>query len=363
VSRNAGSGAWAAADVASSSVLVEVLGNSPDGVIIGVPDGQILYANRSACNIFRAAKEELCRVGDSGICYRDYPDWQMLLKQRRRTGQSRGVVPMHRLDGTGLLAEVSSVVFQTPNGRVRTCTIVRDVTGRVREERRLVAYQQIAEAVLRKVDRTQVLSLIAHQARTIFDAVDTAVFEARESLDELVIVGHEGPSVSLHPGGSYSVTAPLRDAMAKGRSVLVERMSEAVQVQSNGRVSSGTGMLAPIVSGGEEVATLLVSRSLGTPPFTLDDLEEFTEFTARLGVTMGIGEARTRRERRQSLVNEQLQVALNRRIVIEQAKGFLAAAHNITTEAAFKRLSSYARSKRTGIDQIATQVVGRLLPL
>ena len=53
---------------------------------------------------------------------------------------------------------------------------------------------------------------------------------------------------------------------------------------------------------------------------------------------------------------EQLQTALQTRIVIEQAKGVLAARLGITVEDAFPRLRSYARARRMRLRDIATRV-------
>ena len=45
------------------------------------------------------------------------------------------------------------------------------------------------------------------------------------------------------------------------------------------------------------------------------------------------------------MLTEQLQGALNSRIVIEQAKGMLAQIHGVTTDEGFERLRSYCRKR------------------
>ncbi|MET8468852.1 GAF and ANTAR domain-containing protein [Streptomyces sp. NPDC006422] len=53
----------------------------------------------------------------------------------------------------------------------------------------------------------------------------------------------------------------------------------------------------------------------------------------------------------------QLQTALNSRIIIEQAKGCLGARLDIAPDAAFARLRSYARARRTPLTRLSQQVV------
>ena len=54
---------------------------------------------------------------------------------------------------------------------------------------------------------------------------------------------------------------------------------------------------------------------------------------------------------------EQLQEALESRVVIEQAKGMLANANGITIDEAFGRLRRHARSSRLPLREVATAVV------
>jgi AmiR/NasT family two-component response regulator len=60
--------------------------------------------------------------------------------------------------------------------------------------------------------------------------------------------------------------------------------------------------------------------------------------------------------RSRSLVTEQLQVALDSRVVIEQAKGELSAQLNIGTEDAFQLLRTRARSRRQRLHEVAQDV-------
>jgi len=60
---------------------------------------------------------------------------------------------------------------------------------------------------------------------------------------------------------------------------------------------------------------------------------------------------------------EQLNTALRSRVIIEQAKGFLAGRHDIDPDEAFQRLRSYSRNRHLVIREVARQVVARELDL
>jgi GAF domain-containing protein len=77
--------------------------------------------------------------------------------------------------------------------------------------------------------------------------------------------------------------------------------------------------------------------------------------------TIGIIQHQTIGERQ--TVASHLQRALESRIVIEQAKGVIAAQHDITMDRAFTLLRRHARRTSTGLRTIADQVVSRRLSI
>jgi GAF domain-containing protein len=71
--------------------------------------------------------------------------------------------------------------------------------------------------------------------------------------------------------------------------------------------------------------------------------------------TIGLLQERT--IRRSEVLTEQLQAALNSRIVIEQAKGVIAQAHGVSVDAAFASMRGYARRTRRRLSDVAYAVV------
>jgi AmiR/NasT family two-component response regulator len=65
----------------------------------------------------------------------------------------------------------------------------------------------------------------------------------------------------------------------------------------------------------------------------------------------------------QEELNEQLQTALDSRIVTEQAKGVLAHKHQITVDQAFDRLRRHARDSNQALRNVAQAVVNGELEL
>jgi transcriptional regulator with GAF, ATPase, and Fis domain len=82
-----------------------------------------------------------------------------------------------------------------------------------------------------------------------------------------------------------------------------------------------------------------------------------------LADTATIGILQERAIRRSEVLTEQLQTALNSRVVIEQAKGVLAFAGNLEMEQAFHALRGYARNGGRRLADVARElVVGELRP-
>jgi AmiR/NasT family two-component response regulator len=78
-----------------------------------------------------------------------------------------------------------------------------------------------------------------------------------------------------------------------------------------------------------------------------------------LADTATIGILHERAFRQEEILSEQLQTALNSRVIIEQAKGVLAASGQLSMDAAFQALRGYARGNNLRLSDVARALADR----
>ncbi|MGX6601925.1 GAF domain-containing protein [Micromonosporaceae bacterium Da 78-11] len=88
---------------------------------------------------------------------------------------------------------------------------------------------------------------------------------------------------------------------------------------------------------------------------TLDDSD--VQIVQALTDVAAIGLMQERAVRRGELLTEQLQGALNSRIVIEQAKGAIAQRHGISIDASFTALRGFARRRNRKLTEVALELL------
>lgn len=93
----------------------------------------------------------------------------------------------------------------------------------------------------------------------------------------------------------------------------------------------------------------------GTDPGDVDPSD--ARLVQALADVATIGLLQERAIREAEIVSQQLQVALNTRIVVEQAKGALAQIHDLTPDEGFGLLRSYCRSRHLRLSDVARAVV------
>ena len=104
------------------------------GILLTIPDGEILAANDFACELFGMTEEEICRKGRDAIIDMTDPRFQAILEERKRNGKARGELTLIRNDKTTFEGELSSVIFPDRDGKERTSMVIQDLTRRKQSE-------------------------------------------------------------------------------------------------------------------------------------------------------------------------------------------------------------------------------------
>jgi hypothetical protein len=84
---------------------------------------------------------------------------------------------------------------------------------------------------------------------------------------------------------------------------------------------------------------------------------EVTQIVQAMADVATIGLIQERAQHQHDILVDQLQTALNSRILIEQAKGVLAERHGIDPGQAFTQLRNYARNHNQRLTELATAVI------
>jgi len=160
--------------------------NSMDGVLLTVPDGNVLKANPTACRIFGRSEDEICAVGRAGVVDISDPRLSKAIEERARTGRFSGELTCLRKDGTRFPCEISSAIFKDSEGRLKTSMIVRDITERKQVEDEI---RKLNEAMEQRIDeRTaelqETISRLEELNRVFVDR-ELKMIELKERIPEL----------------------------------------------------------------------------------------------------------------------------------------------------------------------------------
>ncbi len=154
---------------------------------------------------------------------------------------------------------------------------------------------------------------------------------------------------------------PCLDAFSSGRPVQASAAESRVRWPVFAAQASGAGFrfmcAVPLRVRTDVIGALNLFRG-SDEPFTGTEME-IAQAMAEMAA-IGLIQERALRER--NLLAEQLQAALNSRVIIEQAKGMLAEYLTVTVDDSFTLLRNYARNHNRKLSEIAREVVDRKIP-
>jgi transcriptional regulator with GAF, ATPase, and Fis domain len=218
-------------------------------------------------------------------------------------------------------------------------------------------FVECADTLVEEFDLIEFLQLVTSRASELADATAAGLLladehdrlqfmaasdERTELLELFQVQAHQGPCQDCFRQGAPVVNADLRDADARWplfapRAVAAGfRSVHAFPLRLRTRVIGALNLF-------------------GTDPGGLDPGD--VRVVQALADVATIGLLQERAVRHGEILTEQLQGALNSRVVIEQAKGALAQIHGCSADDAFELLRLYCRSHNLRLSAVASALV------
>jgi GAF domain-containing protein len=222
------------------------------------------------------------------------------------------------------------------------------------------AFVELADTLVGDFDAVDFLHTLAQHCVRLLD-VDAAGLVLADAAGNLRAVASS--SEKMHLLELFEIQneeGPCLDSYKSGESVWEEDLQAGDRWPRFRDVALAAGFrsvqTAPMRLRDEVIGALNLFR---TQPGRMTD-EDLALSRALTDIaTISLLQERALREAR--LVTEQLQTALNNRIVIEQAKGIVAEQAGIDMEAAFELMRTFARSHNGKLADVAMELIGQRL--
>ncbi len=231
-------------------------------------------------------------------------------------------------------------------------------TGGAREESLGSAFVELADTLVDDYDIIDLLDRLAGYSVELLSA-DAAGILLLDSQDRLrVAASTDERSDGMELLQLETDQGPCVDCVRSGAAVSVTDLAEAASrwpafvAALAERGTYGSVHALPLRLRGQAIGALnLYHRSPGPLPTADLVLGQALADVATIGILA------ERAVRHGEVVTEQLQVALQSRVIIEQAKGVLAQRGGLTMDTAFGRLRRHARHHNLRLSELAKEVV------
>jgi PAS domain S-box-containing protein len=120
---------------ASEAKFRNLVENAAAGILITVPEGQVVSANKAAMKMFGFTSEEEIGVTTSPARYANPEDRKRLLEMVNEKGAAKGFeAQMLRLDDTLFWASLNVITQRAESGTIQLVSIIEDITDRKKAE-------------------------------------------------------------------------------------------------------------------------------------------------------------------------------------------------------------------------------------
>ncbi len=231
-----------------------------------------------------------------------------------------------------------------------------------RAERVSVAFVKLTDTLVADYDVLDLLHTLVEQSVELLDVAAAGLLLADPSGELQVVASTSEESRLVEVLQLQAGAGPCVECYLTGRTVAVEDIEA---------LTAWPGFRGAALSQGfrsvHAVPMRVQGRTIGAMGLFGATAGPLTAEDAAIGqaladvATISLMQERTIREA--ALVNEQLQRALNTRVLIEQAKGVIAHTAGVDMDEAFNRLRNHARSNSQSLQVTAASIVDRRLTL
>jgi GAF domain-containing protein len=233
----------------------------------------------------------------------------------------------------------------------------------ITQQRLLETFVTLADTLIDDYDVVDLLQFLVDACRDVLDTTAAGILLADARGDLEVVASTSEASRLVEMMQLSAEEGPCIDSFRSGRRVSVPDIERSKdewwQFRGSALAQGFRSMDAlPLRLRDATIGTLNLLRSApgAAPEESISAAQAFADVA-----TIGILHERTLRE--SAILSEQLQAALNSRIVIEQAKGVVSHTRGVSIDEAFTLMREYARSHSMGLSIVAARLVDRSLRL
>ena len=232
-----------------------------------------------------------------------------------------------------------------------------------REARLLETFAKLADTLVADYDVVDMLQLLVDTCNDVFDTGAAGILLVNEAGELEVIVSTSEASRIVETLQLAAEAGPCIESFRTGKVVSVPDIASAPEAWADFRVGALTqgfqsAVAVPMRLRDSTIGSLNLLR---TTAGELDTSDVVAAQALADVATIGILHEQSVRER--DVLSGQLQTALNRRIVIEQAKGVVAHTNNVGMDEAFHLIRAYARAHQVSVSGVSARLVDMTLTL
>jgi GAF domain-containing protein len=233
----------------------------------------------------------------------------------------------------------------------------------ITQQRLLETFVTLADTLIDDYDVVDLLQFLVDACRDVLDTTAAGILLADARGDLEVVASTSEASRLVEMMQLSAEEGPCIDSFRSGRRVSVPDIERSKdewwQFRGSALAQGFRSMDAlPLRLRDATIGTLNLLHSApgAAPEESISAAQAFADVA-----TIGILHERTLRE--SAILSEQLQAALNSRIIIEQAKGVVSHTRGVSIDEAFTLMREYARSHSMGLSIVAARLVDRSLRL